>query len=82
LVTVDLICCSQHSTSINALPDSKTVNGVAEVHLTDIVIQAFRRQLEISGPSPYLFPSEDNPEEHQKAFETTWHATLRRAGVP
>jgi integrase len=64
------------------IPDSKTVNGVAEVPLTDIAIQAFRRQLQISGPGPYLFPSERNPDEHQKTFKTTWHATLRRAGVP
>jgi integrase len=64
------------------IPDSKTVNGVADVPLTDLAIQAFRRQLAISGTSPYLFPSDDNPEEHQKTFTTTWHATLRRAGVP
>ena len=64
------------------IPDSKTVNGIAEVPLTDIAIQAFRRQLAFSGPGPYLFPSEDNPDEHQKTFKTTWHATLRRAGVP
>ena len=64
------------------IPDSKTVNGIAEVPLTDIAIQAFRRRLAISGPGPYLFPSEDNPDEHQKTFKTTWHATLRRAGVP
>ena len=44
------------------IPDSKTINGVAEVPLTDIAIEAFRRQLAISGPGPYLFPSEENPE--------------------
>jgi integrase len=64
------------------IPDSKTVNGVAEVPLTDIAIEAFRRQLAISGPGPYLFPAKDNPDEHQKTFKTTWHSTLRRAGVP
>jgi integrase len=64
------------------ITDSKTVNGVAEVPLTDIAIQALRRQLAISGPGPYLFPSPDNPDEHQKTFKTAWHATLRRAGVP
>lgn len=64
------------------IPDSKTVNGVAEVPLTEIAIQAFRRQLAISGLGPFLFPSEDNPDQHQKTFKTTWRATLRRAGVP
>ncbi len=29
-----------------------------------------------------FFPSEDNPDEHQKTFKTMWRATLRRAGVP
>jgi len=62
--------------------DSKTANGVAEVPLTDIAVQALRRQLAISGAGPYLFPNEDKPDEHQKSFKTTWRATLRRAGVP
>jgi integrase len=64
------------------IPDSKTVNGVAEVPLTEIAIEAFRRQLAISGPGPFLFPSEEDPNAHQKTFKTTWRATLRRAGVP
>jgi integrase len=64
------------------IQDSRTVNGVAEVPLTDIAIEAFRRQLAISGPGPFLFPSEENPDRHQKTFKTAWHATLRRAGVP
>ena len=38
------------------------VNGVAEVPLTDIAVEAFRRQLAISGPGPFLFPSEENPD--------------------
>jgi Arc/MetJ-type ribon-helix-helix transcriptional regulator len=32
------------------IPDSKTPNGVAEVPLTDIAVDAFRNQLAISGP--------------------------------
>jgi integrase len=36
------------------IPDSKTPNGVAEVPLTDIAVAAFRKQLAISGPGPYL----------------------------
>ena len=42
------------------IPDSKTPNGVAEVPLTDIAADAFRRQLALSGPGPYLFPSDVN----------------------
>ena len=41
------------------IPDSKTPNGVAEVPLTEIAADAFRSQLAISGPGPYLFPSEE-----------------------
>lgn len=64
------------------IPDSKTPNGVAEVPLTDIAADAFRSQLPISGPGPFLFPSDENAAGHQKTFKTVWHATLRRAGVP
>lgn len=63
------------------IPDSKTVNGVAEVPLTEMAIEALRSQIALSGAGPYLFPSERNPETHQTTFKTTWHATLRRAGV-
>lgn len=64
------------------IPDSKTANGVAEVPLTDVAIEAFRRQLAISGSGPFLFPSEKGSGGHQKSFKTVWRATLRRAGVP
>jgi integrase len=63
------------------IPDSKTPNGVAEVPLTEIAVEAFRNQLAISGPSPYLFPSDGNPDGHQRTFKTVWRLTLRRAGV-
>jgi integrase len=63
------------------VPDSKTENGVAEVPLTGIAIEAFRRQIAISGSGPFLFPSEKNQDGYQKTFKTVWHATLRRAGV-
>ena len=63
------------------IPDSKTPNGVAEVPLTEIAVEAFRSQLAFSGPSPYLFPSDENADGYQKTFKTVWHATLRRAGV-
>ena len=64
------------------IPDSKTENGIAEVPLTEMALQAFKNQIEVAGPGPFLFPSGDNPIGHQKTFKTAWHATLRRAGIP
>src|SRR5712671_2370918 len=63
------------------IPDSKTPNGVAEVPLSEIAVEAFKSQIAIAGPSPYLFPSEENPNGYQMTFKTVWRATLRRAGV-
>jgi integrase len=63
------------------IPDSKTPNGVAEVPLTNIAAGAFQSQLAISGPSPYLFPSDVRLDVYQKSFKTVWRLTLRRAGI-
>jgi integrase len=64
------------------IPDSKTPNGVAEVPLTPLALEAFRDQMRLSPCSPYLFPSDENPSGHQRTLKTAWHATLRRAKVP
>jgi integrase len=64
------------------IPDSKTVNGIPEVPLTELAVEAFRDQLRISGPGDWLFPSDENPTGHQKTLKTVWHATLRRAKLP
>ena len=64
------------------IPDSKTDNGVAEVPLTELAVNAFRDQMQIAGHGPYLFPSDDNPLGHQVTFKTAWSAALRRAKVP
>ena len=64
------------------IPDSKTPNGVAEVPLTPLAVEAFRDQMRLSPCSPYLFPSDQNPSGHIKTLKTTWEATLRRAKVP
>jgi len=64
------------------IPYSKTPNGIAEVPLTPIAVEAFRDQLRLSPCSPYLFPSDENPSGHQKTLKTVWQATLRRAKVP
>jgi excisionase family DNA binding protein len=37
--------------------------------------------LRVIEPSPFLFPSEENPDGYQKTFKTVWHATLRRGKV-
>ena len=63
------------------IPDSKTPNGIAEMPLTEIAVEAFREQILVAGPGPWLFPSDENPTGHQKTLKTVWHATLRRAKV-
>ena len=63
------------------IPDSKTPNGVGEVPLTDMAVEAIRDQMKLAGNSPYLFPRE-NAVGHQTTFKTAWRATLRRAKVP
>jgi integrase len=64
------------------IPDSKTPNGIAEVPLTDLALEAFRDQMRIAGPGVWLFPSDENPTGHQKTLKTVWHAVLRRAKMP
>jgi len=64
------------------IADSKTPTGIAEVLLTDIAVEAFRRQLELAGPGLWLFPSDSNRSGHQTAFKKVWSTTLRKAGVP
>lgn len=64
------------------IPDSKTPNGIAEVPLTPIAIDAFRDQLTIAGPGQFLFPSDKNKSGHQVALKTVWSKTLRRAKIP
>src|ERR1700730_890331 len=64
------------------IPDSKTASGVAEVPLTEFAVEAFRKQIAISGPGPYLFPNPDNPSGYQASFKKVWAPTLRHAGIP
>jgi integrase len=63
------------------IPDSKTPNGVAEVPLTELAVDALRDQMQLARDSSYLFPSE-NAVGHQTTFKTAWRLTLRRAKVP
>jgi integrase len=64
------------------IPESKTPNGVAEVPLTPLAVEAFRDQLALAGQGEYLFPSDLNPTGHQVELKTVWSKTLRRAKVP
>lgn len=64
------------------IPDSKTPNGVAEIPLTKLALEAFHNQLAISGKGEYLFPSDLNQEGHLKSLRTAWRKALKRAGSP
>src|SRR5712692_10434992 len=64
------------------IPDSKTPNGIAEVPLTSIAIEAFNSQMAISGEGPFLFPSNQKANRHQTTLKTVWRKTLQRAKIP
>ena len=70
------------SNAVVWIPDSKTPNGIGEVPLTPLALEAFRRQMAIAQESPFLFPSDRNGSGHQATFKTVWSKTLRRANVP
>ena len=63
------------------IPDSKTENGVAEVPLTPIAVDAFRNQLSLAGPGNWLFPSHRTKGQHYKSTKGIWRAALHKAGV-
>lgn len=64
------------------IPDSKTPNGIAEIPLTSLAVEAFKNQMSISGSGPFLFPSDKNLSGHQRNIKTAWRKTLKRAGIP
>jgi len=82
----ELACMKKDQVDLNNkmvfIEDSKTPTGVAEVPLTDLAVEAFREQLELAGPGPWLLPSSVQPDQHQVDFKKVWQLTLRRAGVP
>ena len=63
------------------IPDSKTPDGISEVPLTRLALEALRSQLSISGNGVFLFPG-DRTTTHLKSLKTAWRNTLRRAGIP
>ena len=63
------------------IPDSKTPNGVAEIPLTKLALEAFQNQVAISGNGEFLFPSDLNQEGHLKSLRTAWRKALKRAKI-
>ena len=64
------------------IPDSKTPNGVAEIPLTRIALEAFQAQIATSGNGEFLFPSDLNQEGHLRSLRTAWRKALKRTGIP
>ena len=66
------------------LPDSKTVNGIADMPMTERAREAFVSQMRQSGDSDYLFPSPrvGSSQPHITPVSKTWDRTLQRAGLP
>jgi hypothetical protein len=61
---------------------ASTPNGVAEVPLTPIALDAFRSQISLAGPGDYLFPNAKNASGYQKSLKRVWRTTLQKAGIP
>ena len=66
------------------LPDSKTVNGIADMPMTERAREAFASQMKQSGDSDYLFPSPrmGSSKPHISTVCMLWGRTLQRAGLP
>ena len=66
------------------LPDSKTVNGIADMPMTERAREAFASQMKQSRDSDYLFPSSrrGSRQPHITPVSKLWDQTLKRAGLP
>ena len=66
------------------LPDSKTVNGIADMPMTERAREAFASQMKQSGDSDYLFPSPrmGSSKPHITRVTKLWDRTLHRTGLP
>ena len=65
------------------LPDSKTVNGIADMPMTERAREAFASQMKQSGDSDYLFPSPmGSSKPHITTVRKLWNRMLQRAGLP
>jgi integrase len=63
------------------IQDSKTENGVAEVPLTPIAVDAFRNQLSLARPGDWLFPSPRTAGQRYQSVKGIWRAALRKAEI-
>lgn len=65
------------------IPDSKTVNGVGEMPISERACDAFRAQMEAAAGSEYLFPTpRSGRRPYIRSLKKGWTTALRRAGVP
>ena len=66
------------------LPHSKTVNGIADMPMTERAREAFTLQMKQSGDSDYLFPSQrmGSSQSHITTVCKLWNRTLQRVGLP
>jgi integrase len=66
------------------IADSKTVNGIGDMPMTSDARDAFRRQIEETPGSEYLFPSPKRTasKPHITNLRKAWAVTLKKASVP
>jgi integrase len=64
--------------------DSKTVNGIGDMPMTDLAYAAFKDQCQVAGTSEYVFPrtTERGSKPYLCNVKKAWGTTLRRAEVP
>jgi integrase len=66
------------------VPDSKTVNGIADMPMTDRAREAFASQMKESGDSDSVFPSAraGATKPYMTNVRKLWNRTLERSGLP
>lgn len=66
------------------ISDSKTATGIGDMPLSQAAREAFRRQIEETPGSEYLFPSpkQNASKPYMTNLRKVWAATLKKANVP
>ena len=66
------------------IADSKTTTGIGDMPLTNAAREAFRRQMEETPGTEYLFPSPitTGKKPYMTNLRKVWAETLKKAGVP
>ena len=66
------------------IADSKTATGIGDMPLTNAAREAFRRQMEETPGTEYLFPSPitTGKKPYMTNLRKVWADTLKKAGVP